>query len=712
MPEKKIIPWTSIEDMLIKELYPNTARELLIEKTGRTWKAIRCRAAKLGIQRSSDVIKNDNVRFTKKAMLQKYGVEYSTLLPSMKEKTRQTNLKRRGVEYPTQSEEVRDKVKETVQEKYGVENVFQAKEIKEKITQTLIETYGVTNPLKNKDIQDKVKRTNLDKYGVENPFQIKEKVREGMKNKYGEEVPLKIPKIIEKKKKTSLQKYGFEVASKSESVRKKLSRTLSLPEIKEKRYSTLKRLGKFSFSVEETNFLQYLLNFDPNTKAHQLHPEIKHVIDFFMPLYNIWVQYDGDYWHGRHEKDNMGPQAESIKKIREKDNFQNRMIPNLVRFWSEDVKKAINDKTIVPIIESKLKEKTESLQTSICHQYKKKLEFYTEDLKNLPFDTNSLKASDFDLSSEAITTEIILFIKRYEWLGTIGFSPKWCFTARYHGILGGVVLINEPTAYSKILGKDTPIYEALIQRGASASWTPKNLGSRLVMFSCTWMVNNTSKRVFIGYSDPSANERGIIYQACNFDYLGDSFGNSYLYKHPDFPRVFSSHDLKRTSYFRSWCLKNKVSIDNNWFRSNGMKDLSNIPETLKIKWYSWIKEILSNSEKIKIEKKGKYAIVLYKDKKEKKLLESLKCYKKLPYKKDPNDSKKDQYVNNNVPIITHGKTRDRKNEIKINFIIENHYKMSKSEIAIKLNETERWVKRQIARLIKEKAISSKKSYRS
>jgi hypothetical protein len=43
------------------------------------------------------------------------------------------------------------------------------------------------------------------------------------------------------------------------------------------------------------------------------------------------------------------------------------------------------------------------------------------------------------------------------------------------------------------------------------------------------MVKNTDKRVFSGYSDPKANEVGIIYQACNFEYLGNNFGNYYFY---------------------------------------------------------------------------------------------------------------------------------------------------------------------------------------
>jgi hypothetical protein len=120
----------------------------------------------------------------------------------------------------------------------------------------------------------------------------------------------------------------------------------------------------------------------------------------------------------------------------------------------------------------------------------------------------------------------------------VGFNVKWCFTARYNNFLAGVVLISEPASYSTILGPDTSIYEAIIQRGATISWAPRNLGSKLIMFACHWMVNNTDKRAFIGYADPEANERGIIYRACNFEYLGNTFGDDFVYSHPKVDHLY------------------------------------------------------------------------------------------------------------------------------------------------------------------------------
>jgi hypothetical protein len=271
---------------------------------------------------------------------------------------------------------------------------------------------------------------------------------------------------------------------------------------------------------------------------------------------------------------------------------------------------------------------------SLCHQYKLRQKYLKEDLKFLGFDPSFLRTNSFEYSVEEMDIGIISFIERYEWLGTIGVNPKWIFTARFHGLLGGVILINEPNAYSKILGEDTRKYEALIQRGACASWTPKNLGSRLVMFALNWMVQNTEKKCFVAYSDFEAGEIGTIYQACNFEYLGSSFGNRYVYKHPTFKNgeIFSDQTLKRTSTLKKWLKDNNISKEKEWFKENGFKDIKSIPKDILDNWVSWRKQILAESIKISQQQKGKYVLVLGKNKTEQKKLNKMKQYipKKYP----------------------------------------------------------------------------------
>ena len=573
--------WKECDDTLLKEIYAKDTHEFIMSKfPGRTWKAIRWRACNvLRLVRDEEATQKE---------------------------VRRTNQEHRGTDYPTQSAVVRDKTKKTVREKYGVDYVSQSEEIKQRITQTNIEKYGVENPLQNEAIKQKVKNTNNQKYGVDNTFQLFDRVKAGMVKKYGEVVPLKVPEIIERKKETSLKIYGFEFAAQNPEVRKKTEETnlkkynfktplqnedvkerikatnlskykvsnpMKIEEIKQKvRSTTFERHGIECFlmlkevrdkaraviranksttkSKEEIKFMDYLKLFDEGVETHIEHPITKNVIDYYMPKFDLWIQFDGAYWHGKIKRENVTKQSIKIQRTIEVDKYQNEHILNLIRFWSDDVKEAIDNDTIVDLIESKIIEKT-----CISHQYLKKQEHLEEDKKTLDFDYTAIISTDFDLANEPLSHEVVEFIIRYEWLGTIGVIPKWCFTARYKGKLGGVILINEPTAYSKLLGDVTPKLEALIQRGATASWTPRNLGSRMIMFSCNWMVQNTNKRLFVGYADPRANELGILYQSSNFDYLGNSFGTTYLYKHNLIKdnKWFSPQSLKRTSSFLKWC---------------------------------------------------------------------------------------------------------------------------------------------------------------
>lgn len=689
--------WSKEEDSFLINHYYSSPKEFLINKLNRSWKAIRCRANKLKLKRDEKLIKEENIIETKKALIEKYGTDNIFSIPEIKEKIKLTNLKKRGVPYPTQDTKVKEKIKNTIIKKYNVDHIFKSEQIKEKIKQTFIKKYNSENPLKNQEIREKIKNTLKKKYNVTNPFQLTEKIKNQLLSKYGYTHPLKVPDIKKKKELTCLQKYGAPYPTQNNTIQQKLREAHSSSLIKEKKYiSCLKNNKLNKSSKEELEFLKYLTQIDPNIIIQPLHPVLKHNIDFYSPLYDLWIQYDGNYWHGKLKKNPNTIQYKSIQKVIKKDEKENKFIPNLIRFQSDEVIKAKKNNNIIELIKNKIKEKTSNITTLTCFQYLKKIEHFKEDISNLPTNYLTLKAFDFSLNKEPLSQEIIDFIKKYEWLGTIGNTPKWCFTARYNNILGGVILINEPNTYSKILGEVTPKYEALIQRGATASWTPKNLGSRLLMFSCRWMVNNTEKRAFVGYADPAAGEKGIIYQACNFEYIGDKYGSSFMYQHPEIEKPFTEHDLKRTSSFKKWCKINNIKIEKDWIKPNGIKDIKKIPLEIKKDWYNWIKKTISESIKIKNLKKRKYVLVLAKNKNEKKFLDSIKTYRSLPYPKEPNISSNSDTLPN--------PTLNRRTEGKINFIIENYPKMSIEEIAHCLKENKRWVKRLLNDLIKENKI--------
>ncbi len=261
----------------------------------------------------------------------------------------------------------------------------------------------------------------------------------------------------------------------------------------------------------------------------------------------------------------------------------------------------------------------------ICHQKIVKDKYLEEDAK-AGYPTN-LKASEFSLQTESFSGEHRAFIERYEWLGTVGYAPKWVFTARHNGLLGAVVMIGEPVAYSTL----GPEFEAQIQRGATASWTPKNLGSRIIMFACRWMVQNTSKRLFIGYSDPEANEIGTIYQACNFEYVGGWYGSKKNFILPT-GKIVGSRYFTKTSSMVKWAKDLDIQLLQEWFVGGRLKPKL-IPKDVKIMLNNY-----ANMKKFECEisipkPKGKYYLLLPKDKREKAKLDQLRSWDSLPYPK-------------------------------------------------------------------------------
>jgi len=258
-----------------------------------------------------------------------------------------------------------------------------------------------------------------------------------------------------------------------------------------------------------------------------------------------------------------------------------------------------------------------------------------EDLKALPFDPSSHPIDDYIFAKENFSDEVKGFLVSYEWLKSVGVPGKWCFTMRLEGRLAGVQVFNEPAAYSHILGPGTMKWECLVQRGCTVSWAHKHLGSKMLMASITWMVQNTDKRLFVGYADKEAGEVGIIYQSCNFRYIGDKFGIPFKLRHPIYKKgkEFCAHSLRRTGVLKAWCKQNQIKVEASWIKSNGFKDLKAIPPEVKHAWYDWGDKIIEESEKIKVPSKGKYALVRGRDRREQRHLESLFDVKVFPYPK-------------------------------------------------------------------------------
>ena len=207
--------------------------------------------------------------------------------------------------------------------------------------------------------------------------------------------------------------------------------------------------------------------------------------------------------------------------------------------------------------EKEIQDRYLTYDKSHCWQYDIRKSNFEKDLidANLTLEeTSTLKVSDFEFKFVDDKNErktIIEFIKRHEWLGTLSqYTTHW-FACYYKNILAGVVLMNVPNAFSKLLGENTPNLERLISRGACVSWSPKNLASALIMWSINWMAKNTTFRLFIAYSDPTAKELGTVYQACNFYYLGKGNGGK-RYMSPYTGKIISDRFFRQKTAYKKF----------------------------------------------------------------------------------------------------------------------------------------------------------------
>jgi hypothetical protein len=279
-------------------------------------------------------------------------------------------------------------------------------------------------------------------------------------------------------------------------------------------------------------------------------------------------------------------------------------------------------------------ERTKTYNKDHCWQYDIRLNNLETDIKESGISSSQLKnmrVTDFifrPLETKEERNIAIDFIKSHEWLGSLSqYTTHW-FGAFYHDanqgmvgkdIMSGVILMNLPNAFSKLLGENTKDIERLISRGACISWSPKNLASNFAMWCIRWMTKNTQYRLFTSYSDPTANELGTIYQSCNFYYLGQKSGTTTRYVNPYTDKIVSDRFFRQRSAYKKYAKELNITWEDTWCSSTGII-WKNIPDGVEDTLRAYSKTKQSESKKIEFPPKHKYAYILGKTKAETKKL--------------------------------------------------------------------------------------------
>jgi hypothetical protein len=256
-----------------------------------------------------------------------------------------------------------------------------------------------------------------------------------------------------------------------------------------------------------------------------------------------------------------------------------------------------------------------------CWQYDIRLNNLKQDILDSGYTEDylrSLTVKDFEyrfITDKNERKTLAKFIERHEFLGTLSqYTTHW-FGCYHKELLAGVILMNMPNAFSKLLGENTKNLERLISRGACISWSPKNLASSFLMWCINWMAHNTQYRLFTAYSDPSAKELGTIYQACNFYYLGQNSGTTTRYINPYTGKIVSDRFFRSRSAYKKYAVEIGILWDKSW--NNKTKILwEAMPDEIEQRLRQYSKSKQAAAIKIEMKPKHKYAYVKGNNKKE------------------------------------------------------------------------------------------------
>ena len=147
---------------------------------------------------------------------EKYGVDFPTQSPTIRQSIEDTNLKKYGTTNPFQNTTIQEKQKATMISKHGIDNALKDNKFRDKIDQTNINKYGSTIAARNEKVKEKAQQTCIERYGVKSytiSTQFKEDREEIMLQKYNTIHPLQNANILKKFKQTLIDTQQINVLS-------------------------------------------------------------------------------------------------------------------------------------------------------------------------------------------------------------------------------------------------------------------------------------------------------------------------------------------------------------------------------------------------------------------------------------------------------------------------------------------------------------------
>jgi hypothetical protein len=157
-----------------------------------------------------------------------------------------------------------------------------------------INKFGTEHHFSNPEVQEKRRKTCINKFGGPAPIcseVVRERINNSIINKFGDHFS-RTSEIKEKKKKTCIDKYGVDSYSKTVEFKS----SIDWKDLNKKGFETRKKNGISPISKIEKKFYNFLSEHFDDIK-----PQVsvdKWWIDFYIPTIDVYIQFNGDYWHG------------------------------------------------------------------------------------------------------------------------------------------------------------------------------------------------------------------------------------------------------------------------------------------------------------------------------------------------------------------------------------------------------------------------------
>ena len=246
---KRSDAWSKEEFDLLKEIFPNNTKKLILEtfvakKFARSWQSIYVNAKKMGIRRDENIIKQEMINAGRAATIEdKWGDEENELLKKYYADSLQSEIEKK---LPKRTFRAirgqalklglsrnkgfvdRDRALH-LEEHYNIKSTWQLNSVKEKSKQTNLEKIGVEYPTQSDKVRNKIKQTVQNRYGVDNVFQspeIKKQIEQTNIENFGVKNPNQSPEIRQKTENTNMKKYGVKNVFQSKEIQNKCKESL------------------------------------------------------------------------------------------------------------------------------------------------------------------------------------------------------------------------------------------------------------------------------------------------------------------------------------------------------------------------------------------------------------------------------------------------------------------------------------------------------